>query len=81
MLDALLLVSVGAGFLIVGNTIRKVAKRAQFLSKAPTYSKNVDYAAVESGIYVEHGMIDRSSGSSIIAPQQKKSEAYYSALL
>lgn len=79
MFEALLLVSVGACVLIVGNTIRKVAKRAQYLSKTPTYSKNVDYAAVESGIYVEHGMIDRLGGS--VAPQQKKSEAYYSALL
>lgn len=79
MFEGFLLIGAVALFL-VGTTLRKVSMRARSMSKPPTYSNDVDPAAIEAGIYVEHGMVNASDGLSI-RPQYKRSEAFYEALI
>lgn len=60
-------------------TALRIAKKSKRISKRPTYSKEVNRAVLESGIYIEHGMTHATNDKSI-RPEHKLSNSFYESL-
>ena len=60
--------------------LRYSSKQTAILSKWPTYSKSVNRALLDRGIYTEHGMVTDEAGRTVKA-QCKRSNAFYDSYL
>lgn len=65
--------------LFFGITALRVYSRRSRVSKKPTYSKKVDSAMYESGIYIEHGMVNKDNENTV-RPEYKISNSFFEAL-
>jgi len=79
MINFILLVS-GVAMLFSAHLIHKILSRARVMSKQPTYSKTVNRAILDVGIYTEHGMVLDASGQHVKA-ESKKSRTYYESFI
>lgn len=67
------------GALFISATAWRVARKAKNTSKAPTYSKSTNSSIIESGLYVEHGMINHANEKSV-RPEHKVANSFYESL-
>ena len=76
----LTLFALGVAMLFVALYLYNAAKRASMMSREPTYSKSVNRAILDVGIYTEHGMVFDESGHKVKA-DCKKSRTYYESFV
>lgn len=79
MILEILLLIIGFIGLFIGLTTRRIMANKSCLSKRATYSKRVNPAFLESGIYIEHGMVNKRT-SKAVQPERKLSDSFYEAL-
>lgn len=70
----------GAAMLFIAIYLYKVTNRASLLSRGSTYSKSVNRAILDTGIYTEHGMVLDSDGLNVRA-ESKKARAFYESFI
>ena len=80
MIEGTIGLVVGFVLLAIGLLVRKVAKRAGSMTDVPTYSRSVNQANVVSGIYTEHGMVNKKDRTGVHA-QMKRSGSYYESFI
>lgn len=73
------LLIIGFVGLFVSLTAYKVAARSKDVSKQATNSKSVDRAMFESGLYIEHGMVN-SVKNTHVKPEYKLSNSFFESL-
>jgi hypothetical protein len=78
LMDILLLV-IGLAGLIFSLKLLQITFRVKKGIKHSTYSKNVDRARIESGIYVEHGMVNVEKNDNV-KPEYKLSNSFFESI-
>lgn len=70
----------GVAILFIAIYLYRATQRASLISRGSTYSKSVNRAILDTGIYTEHGMVLDSDGLNVRA-ESKKARAFYESFI